>query len=235
MTDRIVSDEMLMAMADGEIVGDEAEAILHIAETNPGVRRRLTEFQHSRRAARDAFAAILNEPPPARLVASASVRGGTAAVPRGRILSGLAIAASLVVAVGLGYWVGRDGDAPVSWALTLDEPLRAAIDSTPSGESRTVETGGRSVPFTVLATYPVGGGACRVFTLGGSEPLRAVACKGADTWHLEVAAAEAGSGFVPASAGAIGGVEGWLDAAGAGEALSREVEADLISRDWPIR
>jgi anti-sigma factor RsiW len=225
MTDRIVSDEMLMAMADGEIDGDEAEAILRIAEIDPDVRRRLAEFKRTRQAARDAFAAVLNDPLPARLTAIQRVRRDDAVAWRGR----------MIVAVGVGYWVGRDGDAPASWALTLDEPLRAAIDSTPTGDNRTVETGGRSVPFKVLATYPVEGGACRVFTLGGSEPLRAVACKVADAWRLEVAAAEGRSGFAPASDGAVGSIEGWLDAAGAGDALSPEAEADLIGGGWPTR
>lgn len=239
MNDRTVSDEMLMAMADGEVSGEEAEAILRLAESDPDVRSRLEEFRRTRSATRDAFAPVLEETPPARLAtAIGRPRTGWRAAleesPEHRsIASWMALAASLVAAAGIGYWAGGAGKA-TPWVPALDGSLLAAVSSAPSGQVATVDIAGTHTPFEVLATFAVEDGVCRVFTLGGGNPLRAVACNGGAGWTLALAAAEGGSTYNPASDGAVQTVEAWLDVAGAGPALSLETEADLIGRHWPV-
>lgn len=237
--DGTVSDEMLMAAADGELPEEDAAHIERLAEADPAVRQRLDDFRASRRAAREAYAPILDAPAPARLSPPpltphrSKLRAELEDSPEHRnIASWVAMAAGVVAAVGVGYWLGGAGGTATPWAPALHGALLAAVANAPSGQALNIRVGGPVTPFEALGSYPVEGGVCRVFVLGGGTPIRAVACNGGGAWELMLAAAEGSGAYGPASGGAPETVEAWLDAAGAGAALSPAAEADLIARTW---
>ena len=66
-----VSDETLMAFADGE-VDPATRAIVEAAmRDDPEVRRRVAHHQALREVVKGAFAAVIDEPVPQRLIAAA--------------------------------------------------------------------------------------------------------------------------------------------------------------------
>ena len=122
------SDEMLMAYADGELDSDSAGAVARAAANNSQVAARIEAFRASRQAAREAFADVLAEPPPDRLLATlrtgASTMGTDAAVvtlPRRRRLpmTMLPLAAAIVLAAALGIFLTGRG---------LDESFQRTAD-----------------------------------------------------------------------------------------------------------
>ncbi len=112
MTDTRVTDEMLMAYADGELENGERERIARLAAGDPAIAARIARFGASRVAARKAFAADHMEPVPASLIAA--VTGGPIAPTRPastRWQQALwPVAACLALAIGAGgYWLGQAG------------------------------------------------------------------------------------------------------------------------------
>jgi anti-sigma factor RsiW len=78
------SDEALVAYLDGELDGTERAHIEAWIDADPSVRARLLALAESAALARNAFADIVNEPVPERLIAAA--RGETAPVTEAEIV-----------------------------------------------------------------------------------------------------------------------------------------------------
>ena len=72
---QVHSDESLVAYLDGELAGEERARIEAWLDADPAARDRLLALAESARLVRNAFAAIVNEPVPERLIAAA--RGET--------------------------------------------------------------------------------------------------------------------------------------------------------------
>jgi len=115
------SDEKLIAYLDGELADDERAAIAHALDQDAALRERAARFDESAALLRSAFAEVVREPLPDRLIAAA--RGETAA----RVTSlaarlrrhmgdrrwwiGIPMAASLaglLVGGGLGFFAGDE-------------------------------------------------------------------------------------------------------------------------------
>jgi anti-sigma factor RsiW len=113
------SDEALVAYLDGELDNDELAHVEAWLDAEPAVRDRLLALAESAGLVRNAFADIVNEPVPERLIAAA--RGETMAASEAEIVTlrprrpapswrsyiQLAAAAAifgLVIGVGAGYW-----------------------------------------------------------------------------------------------------------------------------------
>src|SRR5258708_16809010 len=75
------SDEALVAYLDGELDGEERGHVEAWLDADPAVRDRLLALAESAGLVRNAFADIVNEPVPERLIAAA--RGETAPAPAG--------------------------------------------------------------------------------------------------------------------------------------------------------
>ncbi len=73
------SDEALVAYLDGELDGEERDHVEAWLDADPAVRDRLLALTESAGLVRNAFADIVNEPVPERLIAAA--RGETAPAP----------------------------------------------------------------------------------------------------------------------------------------------------------
>jgi len=222
-----VNDEMLMAFVDGELDQATAEEVRRATARDAGLARRADQFRTARQWSKNAFADILRQPAPERLVGAVLGRP-SAVVPlrRRRLPSGsLALAASIAILFGAaGYWLGQQ-HPPRGMALLGAGPVAQTLGQTPSGRSSPVAFVGGEMRLETLAAHKVDGGLCRMFALsGGAGVWRGVGCARGNGWTVEIAASVPGEGYTPASSGAAASIDAFLDAAGAGEALSPEEE-----------
>jgi hypothetical protein len=211
-----IPDEMLMAYVDGELPPEIAAAVEHAA-AEPGIARRIDGFRRSRAATRDAFAALRDAPPPEHLLAAIL----PARRPTWRSRTALPLAAALALAIGVGgYWAGRLS-APETLAAVAGSPaVTTALGRQASGAP--LDIGPAHLLLT--GTYPIPDGLCRSFTLASeSEALRGVGCDHGGGWRAELLVADT-VGTAPASGQAAELVEGFLDSAGAGAALTPDEE-----------
>ncbi len=228
------SDELLMAFADGGLPEAEAARVAAAAAADPALASRIERFRETGRLLGDVFRDTLDEPVPARLVATArgiAVIQGSAAPPAAvaaapaplrtaRPWRAMAAAASVALAVGAvaGFGAGRGADGPGRLGSTLE----AVLEGTPAGG-----TGN----FRVLATHDTeGAGPCRIFA-AQTEGLRGLACRTPQGWRLRLAVGGGRDGFTPAS-GDDALLAEMLDRLQAGPALGAQAEAALLARRW---
>lgn len=226
-------DAMLMAYVDGELPPESAAAVARSLAADPALAARAESFRRSRRLAREAFAGLLEAQPPERLLHGLKAPPASVVPFRRRLVSWpAALAASLLLVAALGgFLIGRQAGAP-GGLLTPSATLLAALEGEASGRDLPLEEG----TLRILASYPTEGGPCRSFTVTGeAEGWRALACRQADGWALVVASADpalAGGGFSPASDGAAGSLDAYLDALEAGAALTLEQERAALEQGW---
>ena len=132
-----VTDEMLMALADGELDRETALDVRHAVEADPALARRLAEFERTRTLAKQAFDGVLEEPVPLHLVAALG-RGERSPKPAARrvwLPVGAAIAASAAAfALGMVLASGLQGEPEPARCAGA----RLALESVPSGSSQVV-------------------------------------------------------------------------------------------------
>lgn len=103
-----VSDEMLMAYADGELTSEESRALEQLLQQDPALRARLEPFVETRVRLTAAFEHTLREPVPHRLVAAirrapVAGRASRARLSLGeRIRNALTAAAAILAPANLG-------------------------------------------------------------------------------------------------------------------------------------
>jgi anti-sigma factor RsiW len=258
-TERQFPDEMLMAFADGELDAAETEAVARAIETDPEVAGRVATFMATRNAVRGAFGRIVSQRPPDRLFNT--VMGTPETFPRvqGQREAGsappfespanenrrppawrpIALAASFAAAVagGAGYVFGTRGIEPGSaLAVVATTPEAIATLLSAPAEGQATPLVGPSATGTVTGTYRLREGRiCRSFEVRhapSNTGAEALGCRDAGNWRITVAMPRAGADgvFRPASGDAT--IDAFLDAGGAGPALSRtDVEA-LARAGW---
>lgn len=215
-------DAMLMALADGELPAAEARHLLARVAADPDLADRFALFVETRETVRQAMDP---GPVPARLVAAIEKAGAPQVVrlplrPR-RLAAPMALAAALVLAVGLGAVMTGRGPVPGG-----DPALAAAaaLAGLPTGAEAALPDGGTA---RALASFDTDAGFCRLIGVAGPQLAeRAVVCRGAGGWTVALAVAEGGAGgFLPASDDAVALIDGYLDSIGAGPALEPAAEA----------
>lgn len=226
-----VTDEMLMAYADGELDTPEREKIALLAQADPALAARIADFSRSRAAVAGLYAPVRAEPVPPELVAAAMGRK-----PAGRPAFrpwGMAAAAMLAVAAGLGgYWTGLDRPgAPGFFEAATGEAALAALAQAPSGE--VVALGG-TIEAMARGSYQTPEGPCRLYEArGADESLAGVACLGTEGWRVLAATRDSGpADYRPAAEAGIAALDSFLDGLGAGPDMGAEEEAALIARGW---
>src|SRR6478609_8385783 len=141
MSELHLTDEILMAFADGELDEPVAAAVARVMAQDPMVARRIVEFQQSRRLTRSVFASNLIPDVPTELraavaaqiddyeTANAVGKKPELAEPK-RIWPirfqpmKMALAASLAaVAVASGYFIGRQSQPDGGRLAHLEDPL----------------------------------------------------------------------------------------------------------------
>lgn len=175
MKEPTLSDEVLMAYADGELLEPEATAMREGAARDPAIAGRIAMFSASRKMLSEVFEPILDAPVPQRLHDAVKALGSTdftvSADPRRRRTTGqrrwsgmgsallrgwqqhamLASAAACFLGVGVGWWLGASNwgqESPGSLATqvaSMPGTVTDALDRLPSGERASARLDGLGV------------------------------------------------------------------------------------------
>ncbi|MFU8823651.1 anti-sigma factor family protein [Yoonia sp.] len=217
-----VSDDMLMALADGELNEIDAQCLHRVIAADPGLAARYADFVSTRQLLQDAY---LTEPASDRLVTA--VMQGTNVVHLHRPMAqkaglALGLAASLVLALG-GFWAGRStGPQPVG-----QTDLAQVTADLITGEDTEMPDGSM---VRVLASYDTAQGLCRLIDQGDQ---RHVLCRDlqAGAWVTALSVTDGhGDSFLPASDLGVRLIDSLLDELGAGPALDADAERSALSR-----
>ena len=195
-----VSDEVLMAYADGELTPEECQTLERMLRHDPVLRQRMEPFIRTRAELASAFGPTLHEPVPERLIAAirrarpparASASGlpfggrlvdlvrrvAAALMPDGMTPALAASVAALVVAGAAAGWMAGRGDQPASLIvasgshLVAGEALAEALETNPSGtESRSDRARASVVP--VLSFRTADNTVCREYRVRTAEADR---------------------------------------------------------------
>ena len=248
-----LSDEILMAFADGELDEPVAAAVAKAMAEDPGLARRVVDFQQSRRLTRSAFSSTLAPDVPPALYAAVSAQvkafeAGNAAdaddtvtefrhrtppaAQSGRTYPSfmkMALAASVAaLAVAAGYFAGqREASGSNGLIAQLESPsVRHALSTAASGQDVELPTG----RLRVISSYRLANGSlCREFKLqGAAGAADAIACRRGE-WNVDFAAAKpAGSADYIPSDGADP-VSAYLQSVNAGDPLVDAAEAQALA------
>lgn len=239
-----LSDEVLMAYADGELDGELRAEVRHAIETDPDIARRVAQHAAARRSIRDAFAAVLDEPVPERLIAA--TRGASATVrpspvrlvPRPRRLQlpswpqWAAMAASLLLGAGLWQLIGR-GEGPLFTERAGTLAATGALARALSGQLAANQSA--QAPVQIGISFRSRNGSyCRTFTVR-SDSYAGMACRDVAGWQVQMlgrAPRVEASGYRQAASGLPPWLAQQVDSSIAGEPLDAPGEAQARARDW---
>ncbi|HEV7338201.1 MAG TPA: hypothetical protein VGO06_19675 [Bosea sp. (in: a-proteobacteria)] len=254
MTKPEVSDEMLIALADGELSAGEAERLHALVTADPELAERFAILAETRFLL-EAEGEPKLEPVPERLLAAIAaadarpapvqpqltvIAGGAAdkpaAVPRASVRRAgwrLPLVASFLLVAGgvAGYLAGRGGQGEPGIAVAgLDRAaLSAALDTVASGGAVALPAGN----LRIIASHKLADGRlCREYTVTGTGEgapgLNGIDCRDGQGWHTEFVAATPPetAGYKPASGGAL--AEAFLLDRGAEGPLDPAAEQGLL-------
>ncbi|MCP1335485.1 hypothetical protein [Futiania mangrovi] len=244
MTTEWTEDE-IVAYADGSAEGDAARRAARAVETDPRARAIFQRVREANAILRAAFDAPMQEATPAPILAAIHGEPGKVAALHRRApmrrLASLAMAASVVLAVGLAVYLepgllgqgGRDAApalalGPVAQGTALATALETRAAGAPEGT------------VTVLATFRTENGqVCREFEhmpQNDSIVIGGIACRTSGGWAVEALAGiegdAAGAGGYTTASGEDDPLAGVLTRLGAGPALPPAEEGRLLQRGW---
>jgi anti-sigma factor RsiW len=235
-------EETLIAYADGEVDAATGAAVEAAAASDPQLAQRIAQHRALRGRLHAAFAPVLEERVPERLIAT--VRGGAAAVsaenvialrprPRWSWPQWGAMAASLVLGVLLGLLL-RPSGAPIA---TRDGQILASGPLARALSDQLASTAAPGAPVEVGVSFRAKSGAyCRSFVLHAGGSLAGLACREQALWQVMVLAPAEGPGapgaYRPAASPLPPAVARSLDELIAGEPLDAAGEAQARSRGW---
>jgi anti-sigma factor RsiW len=251
-----ISDETLMAYADGELDAAARAAVESAMREDPQIERRVAAHRTLRRKLQTAYSAELSEAIPERLLTAA--RGATS--PQGSKIVNLqdaraamerhklrarplptqwrtagTIAASVIAGVGLGFFMWGHTQSPLmrsaGGALVARGQLAQALSNqlaAQQSQSSAVQIG---VSFRAKS-----GDYCRTFALSGAVSPSGLACRHDGEWQVQALTQEPGtvSGSEYRTAGSamsatiMKSVEGQI----AGEPLDQAGETAARRQGW---
>lgn len=197
-----VSDETLMAYVDGELDASARAEVEALMQGDPEVVRRIAQHRELRSRIQAAYASGLSEPVPERLLAAVRASGrsyqsnlidarrerkvvaqNTPRSSRLRRRAMTSLAASLVIAVGVGYLAWHRSQSAMienlGGSLVAEGSLAQALSHRLAGDPA---TGGVQVGLSFLAKT---GDYCRTFTILGTASRAGLACHRTDRWELQ--------------------------------------------------
>jgi len=240
--------ELLSQYLDRELADAETTALERRLANEPGLRATLDKMRRVDDNLRVTLhpAGCDEVPPRITALLEAACPAASNIVPfpsrRGRAGVGLAVAASLLAAVGL--WLApqwRVADHSIHPADAGNDLVARALEDTASSadEWTSLDDGGRL--RAVLSFAGASGQWCREYQLGlGSEQWRGVACRSHDNgaWHTQVlveehsVAADTGMDYQPAGADDLDTISRYISDHATDIPLSASEEAALIANDW---
>ncbi|MGH8251966.1 MAG: anti-sigma factor family protein [Steroidobacteraceae bacterium] len=241
-----ISDEMLMAYADGEldlVAGAEIEAAM---AADPAVARIVERHRALAGRVQEAYRGVLGEPVPERLAslvakppagavvdlaAKRDERESAPAQPgRLRLPQWSALAASLALGLLLGLLLTRGPSAPyeeTTAGLVARGELEQALTT------RLASASGPSAVRVGISFMNRSGGYCRTFHMQHETALAGLACRAGEAWRLQVlAAAPKHEGELRAAAAMPMAVLQAVDSAIDGEPLDAAAESAARDAGW---
>jgi hypothetical protein len=252
-----ISDETLMAYADGELDAAEKAAVESAMRGDPQIEKRLAQHRALRQRVHAAYSAELSEAVPERLLMAArgapkaqagkvvSLEEARAAMkrnasrarpPRPQWRTAGSIAASVIVGVGLGFFMWGRTESPLvrgaGGALAARGPLARALSEQLAAEQ--ARTSAVQIGVSFLAKS---GEYCRTFALAGAVSPAGLACRHGEEWRVlaltEGPGRAAGDSDYRTAGSAMSAsilkmVEGQI----AGEPLDQAGERAARQRDW---
>jgi hypothetical protein len=244
-----ISDETLMAFADGELDGAARAAVELAMREDPQIEERIAAHRAMRQRVSAAYSAELLEDIPDRLLTAA--RGGTPAarsraVPersasrarplRTRWRVPASMAASLIVGLGVGYFVLSPVNSPLmrsaSGAMIARGPLAAALSNQLAAEQSPAS------PVQIgLSFLAKSGDYCRTFVLSGTTSPAGLACRRGLEWQVvtlteERAAAVGESGYRTAGSAVPATILKSVEDQISGEPLDQAAERAARRQAW---
>jgi len=232
------SPETLMAYADGELDAETRRAIEAEMAVDPQVAQEVERHRAMRTAVGGAFAGVLEEPVPDRLLRAAKKSGAKAEQPRRQWSwpQWSSIAASLLIGVlggrallhqpdrGSGLIVaGVDGRVIAGGALA-----QALSEQLSSDDGSDVHIG--------LSFHAKSGEYCRTFGARAANPVVGFACRDAEVWRIDMLATaprtESGGDYRMASTQLPAPIVQAIAERMQGEALDADEEAVARQRRW---
>ncbi|MDE2137690.1 MAG: hypothetical protein KGJ68_09655 [Gammaproteobacteria bacterium] len=241
------SEETLIAYADGELDAAARAALEAAMAADPQLAQRVARHRALRARVQAAFAPVLEEPLPERLLAS--VRAAAAGPHAGSVVAlqprararwswpeWTAIAASLLAGALLGPPLLRPG-AGASLVDTSGGRVVAggALARALAGQLASSQPAG--APVAIGISFRSRAGAyCRTFSLSEAGGFAGLACHEQNAWRIETLAraepAPAGNGYRPAASALPPAVAGTVAELIAGEPLDAAAESAARARGW---
>jgi hypothetical protein len=253
-----ITDEQLMAYADGELDAPMREVVEAALAADPALVTRLAEHEAMREGLRRAFASELEEPVPARLldalkpeprapapvVSLASHRKAAAAREREAAndagwgwarWGGWAASVAAALFIGHVYWPGGSTATPEGFALQGDGRFvaKGSVETALNTQTAATRPLGASVSVP-LSFVDQSGRYCRSFTTSSHAGL---ACREDKDWAVQMlvqsAPAAAGNGNARQAATALPpALLAEIDQRIAGPALDAAGEQQALQRGW---
>lgn len=257
-----VSDETLMAYADGELTGEQGRAVEQFIAANPSLAKRLAVFEETGRK----LGAMLDDAIPAALpphllnaVTAPPAASVSNAVPFRKAPPVVAIrrkpwaiAAGLALVAGsVSWWLGHtpspqrqgiDLASVVDQSGNAREGLRLALETVASGsESKVAGLNGANAVIRPDFTFLAKSGAfCRQYRLiERASAVAGVACRSTEgVWHAErhvsanVPVAKKDGQIVPAGHETPKELDALVDEMISGDVLGAGAESDAIRNGW---
>ena len=247
-----LSNETLMAYADGELDAATRAAVESAIATDPQIAAQIERYQVQRKHINEAFDGVLQEPVPDRLLNAA--RAGPAkssadVIHLARVRSEknsrtrhvwswrewAAVAASLIIGLAFGQRSWRDSHEPMIATIATGVVARAALDRALSEQLAGAATPNN--PVRVGVSFRAKSGEyCRTFTLQQGGDIAGVACRNDDQWRIQTLARGASTpnqeGYRMAGAALPAAVLKTVEESIDGEALDAAAEAAAKAHDW---
>lgn len=228
--DNMISDEMLSAFLDAELPEADMARVRDALVEDEAIAERLAELAMVDTVVATAYSRIDQKPVPGSITGlfadtatSAPGQSRVIAFPT-RFKGPLAIAASLLMAVGIGSQLLQSGDTPA-------QQLATVLEDQLSDSRHSVGDADVSLKLSFAAAD---GALCRQYDFSSaSVSEQRIACKRNGEWQTvfnQPITAPAGTDYQTASAN--GALTSAIDSMMVGDFLTRQDEQALINQDW---
>lgn len=246
-----IDEETLMAFADGELSGPEAEAVAAAIATDPALAEKVAQHRQLRSMMSSAFDPVLTAPVPAALLAAASAKeervisledARKARKERAsNVVPFVARWGSIAAALAIGLIGGQMLDFSGNKALvgTSGGVLVARAGLADALDTQLAANGvsGTSIVRIGLSFRNHQGEFCRTFSPVAANAPAGLACRDGDQWQLRFTATHPGSANQPdyRMAGENPAIMEAAQAMMAGEPLNAAEELKARDAEWNNR
>lgn len=223
-----ITDDMLMAYVDGELSEADRMKVDAAVLANPAVHERLEKHRRFRARMGGAFAEVLEEPAPERLLAAAKQSNVVPFPARPRAVPAwAAMAACVAIGLVVGLSVPKIGPAPtIGSDLRAHGQLAAALDK----QLASAQAQGGAV--RVGLTFRSADSYCRTFA---EKTVAGLACREGGDWKVRMAVAQEAAATSDYRTAASEIPPQVLEAAQdlmVGEPLDAKAEAEARAKGW---